>query len=231
MDIQSILDIDREVFFWFNGSDSLFLDHFMSVLTSGLTWLPLYLSLFYLVVKNNETMQQILLIVGSASLCILLADGMADWIAKPLVARFRPSNDPAIKYLVHIVADRRGSPYGFFSAHAANTMSIAFFFCLLVKSKVLNISLILWSLVNCYTRLYLGMHYPLDILTGIVWGVIVGTVVYYLFYLKMYNKISPKLNYISTQYTSTGYALSDIDVVVNVLLLTLLFCTVYSLSL
>ena len=225
IDIQTILDVDRDLLLALNGSSSQFLDAWMMLLTSGLTWIPLYVSLLYLVIKNNETMAQILLVIGCSLLCVLLADGVADFIVKPLVGRWRPSNDPVIKYAVHVVGGMRGGDYGFFSAHAANTFSVAMFLCLLVRSRALSVSLVLWSLVNCYTRIYLGLHYPLDILCGLVWGAIVGGAVYYLYY-KVYNNISPANNYVSTQYTSTGYSLGDIDIVELALVLTLLFTVI-----
>lgn len=127
LDIQTFLANDRLVLSWFNGSNSVFLDGWMSALTSGFTWVALYASLFYLVVKNNETMKQIMLVVGCALACVALADIMADVIVKPLVERWRPSNDPIFKYDVAVVDGCRGSSYGFFSAHAANTFSLALF--------------------------------------------------------------------------------------------------------
>ena len=229
MDYSLLLDFDRDLFFHINGGGSLFMDQFMQTLTCGLTWIPLYLALVCLVVKNNETMPQIVLAVGGALLCVVAADVMADLIMKPLVARYRPSNDPAIKYAVHIVGGVRGGDYGFFSAHAANTMSLAIFLALLVRSRILSVALIAWSLVNCYTRMYLGLHYPLDILCGIVWGVAVAFAVYWLFYVRIYRRISCKITYISTQYTSTGYSLLDINMVVNILVLTFVAALIYSL--
>ena len=114
-------------------------------------------------------MAQIGLIIGCSVLCIILADGISEHLFKPWVARPRPSNDPIIKYSVHIVNNIRGMDYSFFSAHAANTMSIAIFFSWLVRSKLLSVFLILWSFVNCWTRMYLGLHYPGDISVGLLW--------------------------------------------------------------
>lgn len=219
IDIQTILDADRDLLLALNGSSSQFLDGWMAILTSGLTWIPLYISLLYLVIKNNETMSQILLIVGCALLAVVLADGVADFVVKPLVARWRPSNDPLLKYTVQVVCGIRGSDYGFFSAHAANTFAVALFLCLLVRSRILSVSLVIWSLVNCYTRVYLGLHYPLDILCGLLWGAIVGSAAYYIYY-KVYTRIAPANNFISSQYTSTGYNLDDVDVVEFVLVAT-----------
>ena len=228
-DIQTILDADRDLLLMLNGSDSLFLDNWMTWLTCGLTWIPLYVALLYLVIKNNETMPQILLIVGCSLLCVAMADGVADFIVKPLVARWRPSNDPLLKYAVQVVGGVRGSDYGFFSAHAANTFSIAVFFCLLVRSRILGTSLVVWSLVNCYTRMYLGLHYPLDILCGLLWGAAVGVAAYIVYY-KVYSSIAPANNYISSQYTSTGYSLDDIDIVETVLVATFIFTAIASVT-
>ena len=221
LDIQTFLANDRLVLSWFNGSNSVFLDGWMSALTSGFTWLALYASLFYLVVKNNETMGQIMLVVGCALACVGLADIMADVIVKPLVERWRPSNDPIFKYDVSVVEGYRGTSYGFFSAHAANTFSLALFFCMLVRSRVLSVALVLWSFVNCYTRMYLGLHYPSDIVCGLLWGSVCAIGVYY-FYLRVSRRMFGEDNYVSTQYTSTGYRLCDVYIVVFVLVSTFL---------
>ena len=116
----------------------------------------------------------------------------------------------------------RGTDYSFFSGHASNTFSLAVFFSLLVRSKVFSFFMIMWSLINCYTRIYLAMHYPSDIFVGLLWGGLVGMSVYWL-YFKLYLKITPTLNYISTQYTRTGYARTDIDIVISLLVLCLLY--------
>ena len=226
MDLSFLQNIDRLVLDFFNGSDSLFLDGVAMTFTSGLTWTPLYVALIYLVIKNNENMSQIFLIIGCALGCIFLADGLSDYIVKPLVGRWRPTNDPVIEYTIDVVNNYRENSFGFFSAHAANTMSLAVFLCLLVRNKVFTFALVTWSLLNCWTRLYLGVHYPSDILVGLVWGVVVGIAMYFLF-LKVYFKISPKLNYVSSHYTSTGYSHDDIDIVLFVMCLVLAYVVVW----
>lgn len=222
MDFSKIQDMDMQVLSLFNGSDNIMLDQMVQILTSGLTWIPLYVMLFFVVIRNNETMGQIALVVGSAIFCVLLADGLVDGIIKQLAERWRPSNDPTFKYMVQVVDDIRLKGYSFCSAHAANTMSLAVFFSLLVRSKLLTITLVTWSLINCWTRLYLGVHYPSDILCGMMIGIIVGILVYLLYY-KIYRRISPKINYISNQYTSTGYDHDDIDKAMVILMLTLVY--------
>lgn len=222
MDFSKIQDMDMQVLSLFNGSDNIMLDQMVQILTSGLTWIPLYVMLFFVVMRNNETMGQIALVVGSAIFCVLLADGLVDGIIKQLAERWRPSNDPTFKYMVQVVDDIRLKGYSFCSAHAANTMSLAIFFSLLVRSKLLTITLVIWSFINCWTRLYLGVHYPSDILCGMIIGIVVGILVY-LLYHKLYFRISPKINYISNQYTSTGYDYDDIDKVMVILMLTLVY--------
>lgn len=222
MDFSKIQDMDMQVLSLFNGSDNIMLDQMVQILTSGLTWIPLYVMLFFVVMRNNETMGQIALVVGSAIFCVLFADGLVDGIIKQLAERWRPSNDPTFKYMVQVVDDIRLKGYSFCSAHAANTMSLAVFFSLLIRSKLLTITLVTWSLINCWTRLYLGVHYPSDILCGMMIGIIVGILVYLLYY-KIYLRISPKINYISNQYTSTGYDHDDIDKVMVILMFTLIY--------
>lgn len=222
MDFSKIQDMDMQLLSLFNGSDNIMLDQMVQILTSGLTWIPLYVMLFFVVMRNNETMGQIALVVGSAIFCVLFADGLVDGIIKQLAERWRPSNDPTFKYMVQVVDDIRPKGYSFCSAHAANTMSLAVFFSLLIRSKMLTITLVIWSLINCWTRLYLGVHYPSDILCGMIIGIIVGILVYLLYY-KIYLRISPKINYISNQYTSTGYDHDDIDKAMVILMLTLVY--------
>lgn len=222
MDFSKIQDMDMQVLSLFNGSDNIMLYQMVQILTSGLTWIPLYVMLFFVVMRNNETMGQIALVVGSAIFCVLFADGLVDGIIKQLAERWRPSNDPTFKYMVQVVDDIRPKGYSFCSAHAANTMSLAVFFSLLIRSKMLTITLVIWSLINCWTRLYLGVHYPSDILCGMIIGIIVGILVYLLYY-KIYLRISPKINYISNQYTSTGYDHDDIDKVMVILMFTLIY--------
>jgi len=213
MDIATFETLDRQLLEFFNGSNSVFLDSVALTFTSGLTWIPLYVALLYLVIKNSENMAQFGLIVASVLLCMLLSDGVAEYLVKPYVGRLRPSADPAVKYLIDVVGNyRESTTFSFPSAHAANTAAVAVFFSLLVRNKSLSVMLLLWSVLNCWTRLYLGVHYPGDILVGFLWGII-SAVVSYSVYRAIYFRLRPRLNYISSQYTSTGYNHEDIDIV------------------
>jgi undecaprenyl-diphosphatase len=222
MDWQTIIDLDKQLLLWFNGSQSLYLDHLVRTLTHTVTWVPFYLSLFYVVIKNNENVQKILLVLAGAALCVLIAGTIDDTIVKPTVARWRPTHDPQIGLLVDIVDGYRGGKYGFFSAHASNTFSIAIFFWWVVRSRLLTTAMVIWSFVNCWTRLYLGVHYPGDILVGLCWGALTGSLVYFL-YLQVLRRIGTVKNFTSSHYTITGYQRNDVDIPISVLIVTLLY--------
>ena len=100
-------------------------------------------------------------------------------------------------------------------------MSIAVFISMVVRSKQLTVSLLLWSIINCITRIYLGVHYPSDVIAGIICGVIVGLVSFFLF-KTIFKRVSSQQRFISSQYTKTGYNHSDIDVVILSFIVSLL---------
>ena len=224
----SLIALDKEWLLAVNGSDSLFLDRVAKVLTTAITWLPMYLSLFFVVLHNNESVRKVIYVLLGAGLCVLLAGAVDDEIVKPLVARWRPTHDPEIGMQVDIVNGYRGGNYGFFSAHAANTFSIAVFFCWLIRSRVLSWALVIWSLTNCWTRMYLGVHFPGDILVGLTWGFMVGSFSYFLYYRTTRKLSSSNRCFVSSKYTSTGYLLPDCDIPVAVLVFTLLYALIRS---
>lgn len=229
MDFTGITNIDLWLIPVLGGSHNMFSDAFALVLTSGWTWIAMYLTLLFVVIKNNETMAQIGLIILSCALCLLLADGMADGIMKPLTMRLRPINDPEVREMITLVAGVADKNYSFFSAHAANTMAISTFMALLMRNTRMTIALLIWSLINCWTRIYLGMHYPSDIAAGLLWGMISGALVY-TGYLRAYTRLSPKLHFISSQYTKTGYGLADITLTINVMTASVIYAILRALT-
>ncbi len=219
--LEQLIDIDTRLTLALNGSDSLFLDGLAVTLTATLTWLPAALVLFYVLVKNNDTVTLILTLLALA-LCILVADQVASSVFKPLVARYRPAGDPSLMHLVDVVDGYRGGRYGFFSSHAANTFAVATCLGLIVRSRVLSFVLVAWALVNCWTRLYLGVHYVGDLLCGTLWGIFTGWALHLLYARLAPVRTKPTMGGV---YTPGGYAVSDVRLLVAALATLLLLST------
>lgn len=229
MNVTVFQHIDLAILHWFNDSHTLFLDTLALMLTNGLTWIPLYLTLMLLIIKNHENMPQVMLVMGGAIIAVILAAATDNLIVKPLVARPRPAADPILKYTINVVGNLRGNDYSFFSAHAANTMAIASFFCWQIRCRALSLSLIAWSLVNCWTRMYLGLHYPSDIIVGLLWGICCGSAAYALT-RHLYYKNTERIHYVSTQYSTTGYNKTDTALAMTVLSVTLCYCVISAIA-
>ena len=225
MDFTAIQSVDIDIMNLIGGNHSLFADSFMSVLTSPYTWIPFYLALFVMVIKNNETTRHIAFILSMVFVGLLFSGILDDILIKPNFARLRPFADPTAAAQLSLVPGVNDSGYSFFSAHAANTMAVATFISFMVRSRLCTMVMMVWSLVNGYSRIYLCAHYPSDVFVGLVWGAIMGLLVYIL-YRKIARKILPVYNYVSSEYTSTGYSFGDIDMVVSVFVFTLIYAVI-----
>lgn len=230
MDIQQLIELDKHILMQLNGSDSLFWDGFMYIVTDTKTWIPAAIALLYVIFKNNN-LKQGLFILLLIALVVTLADQTSSGICKPLFERYRPTKDPEFMNMVNTVNNyRAGGLYGFISSHAANTFAVAMFISLLVRNAKLSFMMFLWAFIPTYSRVYLGVHYPGDIFFGIIDGLLSGSVVY-LLYKFISNKYFFKSRLISAQYTTSGYDVKSINVVVLVLLLTYFFAIVYGMIL
>ena len=221
--------MDQAITLLLNGSSSLYLDGIAWTATQTTTWLPLAIVLLYVVIQAND-LRGILRIIICISLCIVLADQVASSVFKPLVARWRPTHAPNIMYMVDIVRGYRGGNYGFFSSHAANTMAVATFVTLLMRRKTLSYWLGSWVLLNCWTRIYLGVHYAGDLFTGLVWGGIVGVGIYKLFMFWSMKVAQTqrkaqyaRLNTEKPHFTTSNYTLHQSHLLIAALLTTYLY--------
>ena len=124
MDLQQLIELDQQLLLLFHGSGSVFIDQLALALTAGITWIPLYVMLFVLVLKNNEKQSQIVLIVLSALLCVGIAYGISGGLVKPYVHRLRPVMEPSLTGLVAPVDGYVPSGYSFFSSHADHIRQI-----------------------------------------------------------------------------------------------------------
>jgi undecaprenyl-diphosphatase len=172
--LETIKSIDESLFLFLNAQHNSFFDPLMWLFSNKFFWAPLYAWFLWLLYqrypKNYWTVlvAVLLLIVVSDQLCNL---------AKDNVMRLRPSQEPHLYSLVHILNDYRGGMYGFYSGHSANAFAVAFFMISLVEDKrkyIIPVTLT-YAILTAYSRIYLGVHYPGDVLTGAIMGALLGT--------------------------------------------------------
>lgn len=223
-----MLELDQQLTLAINGSDSLFWDNVMYTYTNTFSWSVVIIVLLVIIFKNNSP-KEALLVYLSIALLIFVADRLCSGLVKPMVERWRPTQDPQIMYLVDVVRGYRGGRFGFFSGHACNTFCIATFLSLLFRCRKVALALFFWCITTTFTRLYLGVHYLGDISVGLLVGISLGTLFYYgMEYV--HKRINTK-RFISEQFTSSGYMISDMDTFMTVIFLNYICVTIFAVSL
>lgn len=179
--MQNINSIDEYLFKLINAIGWKDMDPFMILISSKWIWIPLYIFIIYKIYQKFP--EQIFKILLSIGVLIFLADFGSVHLFKEVFERLRPCH---VLDGIRIV-DGCGGQYGFISSHASNSFAIAFFISLLFRKKIIFILLFSWAVLIGFSRIYLGVHYPFDILGGMFWGLFVSLLTYLIFKMKLLN--------------------------------------------
>jgi undecaprenyl-diphosphatase len=178
--LDSIISFDRNLFLALNGNHSPLLDTIMFVVADRFVWIPVYLFLAFILYRKFGN--QALFMILFAAILITLSD-QGSVLMKDIFQRLRPCHDSSLALMVHTVGGRCGGQYGFVSSHAANTMALFTYLFIFTRnsSKILTWSLAFWVLLIGYCRIYLGVHYPADIIGGWVVGIVAAVLTYIIY--------------------------------------------------
>jgi undecaprenyl-diphosphatase len=183
--IHFLQNLDIKLFLYLNSQNSLFFDKIMWFISGRFEWIPLYLALIFWIFYRFRKKGWIILAL--TLLVFALSDAGSVHFFKNVFERLRPSRNPELEGMVHIVNGYRGGLYGFISAHAANTFGLAVFMSLVFRKKWFVISILIWASVVSYSRIYLGVHYPSDVIVGAIWGSAMAIIVHL-----SYKKVTEK---------------------------------------
>ena len=186
--------LDQQLFLFLNSANSPFWDKVMFFLSMKVVWAPLYLViLIYLGKKYKRKFRIIILFV---ILAVALTDQTA-LIIKYSFDRLRPCHEPSLQGLVHMVKGECGGKFGFVSSHAANSFNVALLSLMFIKKRWYSVSIIFWAAIVSYSRIYLGVHYPGDVLSGAILGALIGWSVY-MMYKRTDNRVLSKYDYFNS---------------------------------
>ncbi len=183
--LEQLIHYDKALFLYLNNLGSPTWDGFWLFMTNKWSSIPVYLIFVLLAFRQLGLKKSIVLVVTTAVL-ILCSDQLANFF-KIGVARLRPCYDPDMNGLMRLVQDTCGGKYGFYSAHAANATAFAVIFSRILRPKIpyMGFFLGMWALFIAYSRIYIGVHYPTDVLAGVILGGSLGFLFYKLYLLAL----------------------------------------------
>jgi undecaprenyl-diphosphatase len=194
--IDRLISFDQQFFLAINGMHSPVFDFIMYWLSDKQIWIPLYVWLLFRMIKDNRS--KAWLVILSVVLLVTLTDQISVHLFKNVFMRLRPCHEPGLEGLVHILNNHCGGQYGFISSHACNTGGVAVFSGMILRNRFrwLLPLLILWSAMVSYSRIYLGVHYPGDVIVGMLTGATIGYLVFlfFTFVAKKTSKASVNVN-------------------------------------
>lgn len=172
--LESIIDWDYQLFGLMNGKGPVILDQIMIFFSDKLIWIPLYLWIIFKLTEQYE--HRILWVLVPVILAVALSDQVTSGLMKPFFERLRPCRDPSIADSI-IIVSKCGGKYGFASSHAANTMALAFLAWCYLRNRFAAI-LLVWAFIVGYSRIYLGVHFPGDVIVGFLVGISIALMLY-----------------------------------------------------
>lgn len=183
--METIIELDIKLFLFLNSLHNSVLDEIMQILSNRYVWIPFYLLLIFIFFYKRNIKSGIITTIFII-LVLVVTDKISVLCFKDFFCRLRPSRNPDLEGLVHLVDNYKGGMYGFISSHAANTFAIAIFTIQYFKNRIFTISILVWALVLSYSRIYLGVHYPGDVFGGMLFGILSGFLFFklYIFVLK-----------------------------------------------
>lgn len=187
-----LIGLDKEVFLYLNNLGNNSWDFFWLTITDKLNWIPLYIIFTFLIFKKFG-IKKLLIILVVVALMIATSDQISLLYKNTLILRLRPCFNPDFEGIMRVVKGSCGGKYGFFSGHATNHFALAVFLSLLFRKKYLSIILIIWAGFIAYSRVYIGVHYPLDILTGSFIGSLIGYLYYEIYQALLHSRLCSRL--------------------------------------